>query len=209
MKLFAYLFIIIALVFSVAGCAINQFDDNGSEPVKPEEPISESPIAEEPQEVLAETAEALEPQVNEVETQVNDPEERAKISVKLFFGDKEAMGFNLEERFVEQLTPEILINELILGPAIPENIKTIPEGTQLLGITIENEVAYVNFSREIVDNHWGGSAGEFMTLGSIANTLAMNETLGITEVQILVEGEVIETLAGHFDTSIPIKPNDR
>jgi len=50
----------------------------------------------------------------------------------------------------------------------------------------------VNFSREFIDNHWGGSAGELLTLGSIANTLTEFPT--IQKVMILVDGNAGETL---------------
>lgn len=127
--------------------------------------------------------------------------------VYLYFGDSQAMGFNREERIIDAVTPERLIEELINGPVFDENKQTIPDGTKLINIKIEDKIAFVNFSRELTENHWGGSAGESMTIGSIVNTLALNEGTGIEKVQILIEGEKIETLAGHIDTSIPLEPN--
>ena len=116
------------------------------------------------------------------------------------------MGFNIEERTIDADTPERLIEELINGPAFEQNKQTIPDGTKLIDIKVEDNIAFVNFSKEMTDNHWGGSAGESMTIGSIVNTLALNEGTGIEKVQILIEGEKIETLAGHIDISIPLEP---
>jgi len=136
----------------------------------------------------------------------NSPPKTPEYVVYLYFGDSQAMGFNIEERTIDADTPERLIEELINGPAFEQNKQTIPDGTKLIDIKVEDNIAFVNFSKEMTDNHWGGSAGESMTIGSIVNTLALNEGTGIEKVQILIEGEKIETLAGHIDISIPLEP---
>ena len=45
-----------------------------------------------------------------------------------------------------------------------------------------------------------------MTIYSIVNSLTKLD--GIHKVQLLVEGQKIETLAGHFDTSEPLEPDN-
>ena len=59
------------------------------------------------------------------------------------------------------------IEELIKGPKTNLSA-SIPTGTKLLGINIKDDVAYVDFSKEFINNHSGGSAGELMTLYSIS-----------------------------------------
>ena len=81
---------------------------------------------------------------------------------------------------------------LIWGPQTEGLRATIPEGTRLLGISIVNGLCTVDFSKEFVDNHSGGSAGEIMTLTSILKTL--QEFPSIDKVQILVEGQKGATL---------------
>jgi len=170
-------FLILALTF--AGCSVRK-------PESIEEPVNIQPAEEGPTEARSETTE---------------------YKVYIYFGDSQAMNFNKEERIIETLTPERLIEELIKGPDQEENIQTIPNETKLINISIEDKTAYVNFSREIIDNHWGGSSGETMTIGSIVNTLTLNNGTGIERVQILIEGEKVETLAGHIDISIPLEPS--
>jgi spore germination protein GerM len=63
----------------------------------------------------------------------------------------------------------------------------------------------VDFSRELLTSHWGGSMGEIMTVYSVVNTLA--SLPGIEQVKFLVEGEEIETLTGHLDISEPVEPD--
>lgn len=129
-------------------------------------------------------------------------------AVTLYFADKEAMYLIPEEREVapgNRPLAEVVVEELIRGPQSPELSRTIPPEVRLLGVRVENGVAYVNFSREIQTKHWGGSAGEAMTIFSVVNSLA--RLPGIERVQFLVEGKVQESLVGHADTTQPIAPN--
>jgi spore germination protein GerM len=76
----------------------------------------------------------------------------------------------------------------------------------LLGAYQLGDTLVLDFSRELQTNHSGGSAGELLTVYSIVNTLAEN-IHGISRVQILVEGNEVETLAGHLDLREPLSPN--
>ncbi|WP_066636678.1 GerMN domain-containing protein [Desulfolucanica intricata] len=130
-----------------------------------------------------------------------------KVKVTLYFADDQAQYLIPEDREVvkgNETIEEVVVNELIKGPSDPKHGRTIPEGTKLDSINIAGEVAYVSFSKELKTNHWGGSAGELMTVYSIVNSLTALE--GIKEVQILIEGKKLETL-GNMDLSIPLKPS--
>ncbi len=67
-------------------------------------------------------------------------------------------------------------------------------------------IAYVDFDRSFVDFSGGGSLGELHTVYSIVTTLTESFP-EIVAVQFLVEGEQIETLAGHVDLSRPLLPS--
>ena len=67
-------------------------------------------------------------------------------------------------------------------------------------------MATVDFSKELKTKHWGGSTGESMTIMSIVNSLT--ELPGIEKVQILIEGQKEDTLAGHWDLSSPISRDE-
>jgi hypothetical protein len=84
------------------------------------------------------------------------------------------------------------VEGLIRGPQTQGLAASIPEGTILHDISISNGICTVDFSKEFVENHPGGSAGETMTLNSIVKTLTQFDT--IDQVQILVEGESGATL---------------
>ena len=125
--------------------------------------------------------------------------------VTVYFSDSDGLRLVGEERTVDNITPEALIGELIKGPQNADNNKTIPDGTKLLGVEVKGKTAYVDFSKELKDNHWGGSTGELFTIYSIVNTLVLQPDLDIERVQFLIEGQTVETLAGHADISIPLE----
>ena len=54
--------------------------------------------------------------------------------------------------------------------------------------------------------HPGGSSSEMLTVYSIVNTLVFNID-GIKKVQILIEGQTIDTIAGHMDCRQPFASN--
>lgn len=129
--------------------------------------------------------------------------------VTLYFSDDQAMYLVPEEREVVTGGGSLeaaTIKELVKGPDKAGLNKTIPEGTKLLAVSVQDGVAYVNFSKEFKTNHWGGSAGETMTIYSVVNTLC--KLPGIEKVQFLLEGEKQESiLDGNMDTSVPVEPD--
>lgn len=98
---------------------------------------------------------------------------------------------------------QIIVEQLIKGPEKAGLYPTIPKGTSLISIEVKDGTAYVNFSEEFKTNHWGGSAGEAMTIYSIVNSLT--ELPNIKQVMFLIEGREEETLAGHFAFNEPFR----
>ena len=94
---------------------------------------------------------------------------------------------------------------LIDGPH-GTGVRTLPEGARLLGAKRDGAIAEVNFSDELITRHPGGSSTERMTVFSIVNTITDNNP-DITAVRILVNGEPIDTIAGHIDCREPIARN--
>jgi hypothetical protein len=128
-----------------------------------------------------------------------------EVTMDLYFGAPNADGVLPESRTLlvaDGAVARAAIQGLIWGPQSPDLYPTMPEGTELLGITINNGICSVDFSQAFIDNHPGGSAGELMTLGSIVQTLKQFD--GIDQVQILVEGRIGETL-GHVLLDEPLK----
>lgn len=82
----------------------------------------------------------------------------------------------------------------------------IPDGTKLLtGVKTDGDVAEVNLSGEFLDNFSGGSDQEALTLNSIVHTLVHNSGGQVDKVRLLVEGETVESLGGHFELTDPVE----
>ena len=135
---------------------------------------------------------------------------REKKGVLLYFSDREGQYLIGEKREIQQRDDveeeaEEIVNELIKGPK-GKLIPTLPPKTKLLDIEVEEgHVAKVNFDETLTKDHPGGSSAEMMTLYSVVNSLTLNLPQ-IKSVQILIDGQVLETIAGHLSLKKPISP---
>lgn len=83
------------------------------------------------------------------------------------------------------------------------NLSVLPQQTTVLNAEVENDLVRINLSKQVVDFHPGGSLTELLSIYSIANSLSENFPY-IRQVQLLVEGEVRQTLKGHARIDQPI-----
>lgn len=88
-------------------------------------------------------------------------------------------------------TPEIAaaaLNELInVAPVTPGAVRVLPADTKILGINIEQGLATIDFSSEVLNANVG-AGGEVLGIASIVNTLTEFPT--IQEVSFEVDGQV-------------------
>lgn len=144
---------------------------------------------------------------NKTDAPPTGPKDAARlVPVTIYFGDSQAMYLLPVRREVPADRQAAgIVEALIAGPAAnePEARPIFPPGTRLLGITVADGVATVNFSRELQENFGGGSAAELLLAYAVANSLAGVD--GIQAVQFAVEGRPLETL-GHMDFTQPLKP---
>ena len=94
-----------------------------------------------------------------------------------------------EKENVYKVVLETLVNK---KPTSEGTINIFPEKTKIIAVTLENGLATVNLSKEIMKNETGGSLYELLAITSIVNTLT--EFPEIKKVQILVESRKYETL---------------
>ncbi|MCG0278405.1 MAG: GerMN domain-containing protein [Thermanaeromonas sp.] len=140
--------------------------------------------------------------------QLTETQETTKVI--LYFSDPTGQKLVAEERAIPKVEgiARAAMEELIKGPAPGSQLlPTIPKGTVLKDINIRPDgLARVDFSKELITNHSGGSLGESLTVYSIVNTLTQFPT--VKQVQILVEGKVVDTIAGHVDVSSAMTRNE-
>ncbi|MBN2398651.1 MAG: GerMN domain-containing protein [Deltaproteobacteria bacterium] len=134
-----------------------------------------------------------------------------KQKVDLYFSDLNERFLIPEERYITKGnspndTVRALVEALIGGPHTTDLVETFPKETTLRGVSVRDGIASIDFGRNLIDLHPGGSASEMMTIYSLTNTVTLNEP-SITQVKILIEGTTRETIRGHIDTSRPFTTN--
>ncbi len=137
------------------------------------------------------------------------PPPAEKIRVTLFFPMRDDGLLRPEERDVEKPVDAAgfareLMREEIAGPKDPSLVAALPEKFSLRNVFIPgNGQIVADFN---VDPAWARAAGsddELAAVGAIVDTLLQN--LAQTDsVRILVNGNPVETLAGHIDVSRPL-----
>lgn len=98
------------------------------------------------------------------------------------------------------------LEELLRGEVPRGCDRPLPRGTALLGVRAEDGLVIADFSEQLVSGFQGGSDNEGVAVYAIVNTLT--SLPGVKRVQILVEGERVDTIGGHLDTSGPLSHDD-
>lgn len=155
-------------------------------------------------ETVVETESEIETEIEaETREDINEDVSNDTMQIALFFVKDNGQNFYLEREVHETETTDSVAKralELLINADIKDKdaIRPLPENTKVLGISINDGVATVDFSKDVKDFNTGASL-ESTSLQAIANTLTEFNT--IDEVKILVEGEEVETLWGHVNLS--------
>jgi germination protein M len=128
----------------------------------------------------------------------------------LYFYDKNLQYPILIQSYIEEPKDlldwsRLIFEKLRSGPPREyENIlsKTVPDIATIKDIKIEGDTVILNFNPEILSYKGFGSSSEIAFMYSI--TLSMTEIPGIKKVQFLVDGKMVETIGGNFETIKPI-----
>lgn len=123
-----------------------------------------------------------------IEEEASQSSANAKtVRVKLYFPMEDNSGIKTEERDIQVVDGAILkacITALAEGPKTEGLRNPIPEGTRLLGISVHDKVATVDFSNEFQKTN---GLSEITTRFSVVNTLT--GISGIEKVRIHINGE--------------------
>ncbi len=148
--------------------------------------------------------------------EARQPEQRVPIlvepellprDVELFFADSQGTYLVSEGRQIAGCEDDreciiSLLSELVKGSQAGHQ-PVLPTQARILSVELENDLVRVDFTRQLVDQHPGGSLSELLTVYSLTNSLVGNFSY-LRQVQILVEGEPLQTLKGHVRIDQPI-----
>ena len=133
-----------------------------------------------------------------------------KQKVKLYFSDLNERFLIPEDRYItKRKSPSDNVRELVvalIGGPNTDLVETFPKETDLRKVNVKNGIAYIDFGRNLIDLHPGGSASEMMTIYSLTNTITINVP-SVKKVKLLVDGNGLETIKGHIDTTRPFTIN--
>ena len=129
----------------------------------------------------------------------------------LFYVAEDGTTLVQEEREVDfaedVLARARIVAQAQLGPPPEPLISPFPDGTTLRALYLaDNGDAFIDLSAEVTRAHPGGSLDELFTVYALVNALTTNLP-EVSGVQILVEGQEVDTLAGHVDLRRPLALN--
>ncbi len=131
--------------------------------------------------------------------------ELAKRLIYLYLPDAGRTKLVKQEKEIIEGSLEDMVREVFKELSSAKE-RVIPEGTRLEHVFIGRGVLFLDFSKEMVRNHPGGSNAEIMTIYSIVDSICKSFP-EIRMVQFLIEGKVVDTLKGHIDVSLPLEPS--
>lgn len=99
---------------------------------------------------------------------------------------------------------ELIVKYLMDGSVTQTNKPVFPRGTRLLSVYSEQNICYLNLSKEFITNHDISEQSELLTIYAIVNSLT--ELPDIDCVQFLIEGVKLRGFT-YFDLSAPIERN--
>lgn len=136
-----------------------------------------------------------------------------KIKATLYFASEDGMRLVPSQQDVPLaegvMAQARAIVETQLAAAAPAPLaSTIPQGARLRGLFIsERNEAFVDLDATIRTAHPGGTLQELMTVYTIVNAVLTNLPT-LQEVQLLIDGQEVDTLAGHVDLRRPLRKNE-
>lgn len=135
------------------------------------------------------------------------------IQAKLFFASEDGLRLVPTEREVPLAEGVVAqaraVVDAQLNAEAPQPLaRTIPEGVGLRGLYLSsrNEI-FVDLDGAVRTKHPGGSLNELLTVYAIVNAITVNLP-DIQEVQLLIDGREVDTLAGHVDLRQPLRKNE-
>jgi spore germination protein GerM len=137
-----------------------------------------------------------------------------RIKATLYFASADGLGLVPVEQEIPLAQGTVAqaraVVEAQLAAAPPESLaSTIPDGTKLLGVYVtERNEAFVDLDMTVRTKHPGGSMNELFTVYTIVNAVIANLP-DVQQVQLLIDGREVDTLAGHVDLRRPLRKNER
>ena len=137
-------------------------------------------------------------------TKETESEKSQEEQLTLYLPNENADGWNVTKNQIEQVTPDIIIGQLVGAGAIPDSVKVVSFGEDQgeNGLILKLDLSS-NFAEGLLNM---GTAGEYLTMGAVVNSFL--DTYQADGIEITAGGTVIETghtsfegVLNHFDSN--------
>ena len=137
-------------------------------------------------------------------TKETESEKSQEEQLTLYLPNENADGWNVTKNQIEQVTPDIIIGQLVGAGAIPDSVTVVSFGEDQgeNGLILKLDLSS-NFVEGILNM---GTAGEYLTMGAVVNSFL--DTYQADGIEITAGGNVIETghtsfegVLNHFDSN--------
>ncbi len=137
-------------------------------------------------------------------TKETESEKSQEEQLTLYLPDENADGWNVTKNQIEQVTPDIIIGQLVGAGAIPDSVTVVSFGEDQgeNGLILKLDLSS-NFVEGLLNM---GTAGEYLTMGAVVNSFL--DTYQADGIEITAGGNVIETghtsfegVLNHFDSN--------
>ena len=137
-------------------------------------------------------------------TKETESEESQEEQLTLYLPNENADGWNVTKNQIEQITPDIIIGQLVGAGAIPDSVTVVSFGEDQgeKGLILKLDLSS-NFAEGLLNM---GTAGEYLTMGAVVNSFL--DTYQADGIEITAGGNVIETghtsfegVLNHFDSN--------
>lgn len=130
--------------------------------------------------------------------------------LELYFADKDGERLKINKRNnvrynANTSTERLVIEQLMKGITAEGYQSTIPTSATLLGVSVKEDICYVNFDSKF-ESESNSDLSPEVVVYSIVNSLVANSD--VTKVQILIDGESDNEYKNSVDLSRPLKWNE-
>ena len=189
-----------ALMMGITGCESTTQKPAKEETKKEETKQEEAKEPETSKESTSESTDAKDTDAEEKEDTTEKAEDTTKETesaesqeeqLTLYLPNENADGWNVTKSQMEQITPDIIIGQLVGAGAIPDSVTVVSFGEDQgeNGLILKLDLSS-NFSEGLFNM---GSDGEYLTMGAVVNSFL--DTYQADGIEITAGGAVIET--GH------------
>jgi hypothetical protein len=139
--------------------------------------------------------------------------EKKDKQVVVYFSDAQERFLMLEKRYVykrDDIASEAkeIVKALIDGSKSKAGlVNTFPSGASVRDVKVDKTgTAVVDFDKNLIKLHNGGSTAEMATIYSLTNSITQNIP-AIKKVKIMVDGKELQSIKGHISTQKAFSPD--